>query len=87
MAVTMLVCTNNYKGDCRYGCHCPLPSHFKGVPVIDGDKHDARFTEPPGHVIGLRFKRPRGDEPLQQIIDEIKRLHAEKKQSFVQIPG
>jgi len=87
VAVTMLVCTNNYKGDCRYGCHCPLPSHFKGVPVIDGDKHDARFTEPPGHVIGLRFKRPRGGEPLQQIIDEIKRLHAEKKQSFVQIPG
>ena len=86
VAVTMLVCTNNYKGDCRYGCHCPLPSHFKGVPVIDGDKHDARFTEPPGHVIGLRFKRPRGGESLQQIIDKVKRIHAEKKPSFIQIP-
>ena len=86
VAVTMLVCTNNYKGDCRHGCHCPLPSQFKSVPVIDGDKHDARFTEPPGHVIGLRFKRPKGGEPLQQIIDKAKKLHSEKQPSFIQIP-
>jgi hypothetical protein len=38
----------------------PLPSHydFGGVsyPVLDGDSHDLRFTDPTQHVVGLRAK-------------------------------
>lgn len=35
----------------------PLPKYWNGYPVIDGDVSDARFLDPPGHVVGLRFKR------------------------------
>jgi hypothetical protein len=38
----------------------PLPARFSvaGVeaPVIDGDSNDLRFTDPPGHVVGLSAK-------------------------------
>jgi hypothetical protein len=33
-----------------------LPKYWEGFPVIDGDEHDARFTDRPGHVVGLRAK-------------------------------
>jgi len=33
-----------------------VPSTFKGLPVIDGDKHDRRFEDTKGSVIGLKFK-------------------------------
>ena len=33
-----------------------LPASFKGVPVIDGDKHDLRFLDPAGVIVGLRPK-------------------------------
>lgn len=33
-----------------------LPRAYKGVPVIDGDKHDLRFLDPQGVVVGLRAK-------------------------------
>ena len=33
-----------------------LPSHWHGIPVIDGDMHDARFLDPRGVVVGLRVK-------------------------------
>jgi hypothetical protein len=33
-----------------------LPETFAGRPVIDGDKHDLRFTDPKGCVVGLRAK-------------------------------
>jgi hypothetical protein len=35
-----------------------LPDTFLGLPVIDGDKHDLRFQEPPNTIVGLKFKRP-----------------------------
>jgi hypothetical protein len=33
-----------------------LPKEFLGRPVIDGDKHDLRFLDPPGSVVGLIAK-------------------------------
>lgn len=33
-----------------------LPKYFWGYPVIDGDKHDLRFLDPKGSVIGLSAK-------------------------------
>lgn len=33
-----------------------IPTSYLGFPVIDGDKHDARFTEPKGVVVLLRPK-------------------------------
>jgi hypothetical protein len=35
----------------------PLPSHYLGYPVFDGDVNDNRFKDPIGHIIGLREKR------------------------------
>jgi hypothetical protein len=34
----------------------PLPDSWNGVPVVDGDKTDARFTDPAGVIVGLRAK-------------------------------
>jgi hypothetical protein len=40
-----------------------LPSEYKGKKVIDGDKHDLRFLDPKGVIVGLRAKGPaRQDE-------------------------
>ena len=33
-----------------------LPSHWRGVPVIDGDAHDLRFLDRRGVIVGLRAK-------------------------------
>ncbi len=33
-----------------------LPSSYWGYPVVDGDKNDLRFLDPPGCVIGLSAK-------------------------------
>jgi len=33
-----------------------LPASFKGVPVVDGDKHDLRFLDPHGVIVGLKAK-------------------------------
>jgi len=35
----------------------PLPSHYLGYPVFNGDVTDNRFNDPTGHIIGLREKR------------------------------
>ena len=87
VAVTMAVCQNDYRGDCRWGCNCPLPDSFKGVPVLDGDIHDARFLDPIEHVVGLRLKRPRGGGiGLRELIDNAVRAKAEGRNSFIQIP-
>jgi hypothetical protein len=40
-----------------------LPETFWGLPVIDGDLSDLRFTDPAGCIVGLRAKGPaRKDE-------------------------
>jgi hypothetical protein len=33
-----------------------LPKRYLGSPVIDGDTHDLRYTDPKGSIIGLRNK-------------------------------
>jgi hypothetical protein len=33
-----------------------LPNHWRGRDVIDGTKHDMRFLDPPGVVVGLLAK-------------------------------
>ena len=35
-----------------------LPSHYNGKEVIDGDKHDLRFLDKQGVIVGLRAKGP-----------------------------
>lgn len=37
----------------------PLPTTLFSFPVLDGDEHDARFLDPPGFVVGLKWKGPR----------------------------
>jgi len=37
-------------------CFTELPVTYKGLPVIDGDKTDLRFTDPKNVVVGLTFK-------------------------------
>jgi hypothetical protein len=34
----------------------PLPATYMGRPVVDGDRSDARFLDPAGSVVLLRFK-------------------------------
>lgn len=36
--------------------HGAVPDFYKGIPVIDGDKSDERFLDPPGSLIGLTAK-------------------------------
>jgi hypothetical protein len=33
-----------------------LPKTWWGIPVIDGDRHDARFLDPKGVIVGLKAK-------------------------------
>jgi hypothetical protein len=33
-----------------------VPKMYKGLPVIDGDKHDRRFEDETGRIIGLKLK-------------------------------
>lgn len=34
----------------------PLPSHYMGFHVVDGDTTDERFTDPAGVIVGLKAK-------------------------------
>lgn len=34
----------------------PLPTHWRGYGVIDGDADDLRFLDPTGVIVGLRYK-------------------------------
>lgn len=42
----------------RYGAQ--LPRTFWGRPVVDGDISDLRPLDPPGCIVGLRWKTPAG---------------------------
>jgi hypothetical protein len=39
-----------------------LPETYLGLPVINGDEHDARFVDPKGVVVGLKVKGPKGKQ-------------------------
>jgi hypothetical protein len=42
----------------------PIPDAFTlggaEYPTLDGDKHDLRFLDPPGHIVALKGKRIAG---------------------------
>jgi len=45
----------------------PIPAAWRGLPVVDGDTTDDRFSDPSGVVVGLKAKgKLRGalDHPL-----------------------
>ena len=44
----------------RVGKDEPFPETYFGAPVIDGDKHDLRFLDKKGCVVGLRPKGVKG---------------------------
>jgi hypothetical protein len=46
-----------------------LPSTFKGVKVIDGDKHDMRFLDEPNVVVGLKAKGKAKSDDSGFVID------------------
>lgn len=37
----------------------PFPRFWHAFPTLDGDAHDARFLDPPRHVVALSWKGPR----------------------------
>jgi len=38
-----------------------IPKTFKGYEVIDGDESDVRFMDEKGTIVGLKYKRTKGD--------------------------
>ena len=46
-----------------------LPMAYKGIPVIDGDKHDLRFLDPLGVIVGLRPKGKAANDQSGFVID------------------
>lgn len=40
----------------------PMPTTWNGYRVIDGDKHDRRFEDPTGVIIGLKLKGNKEDK-------------------------
>lgn len=38
----------------------PMPTAWRGLPMIDGDAHDNRWTDPRGVIVGLRAKDASG---------------------------
>jgi hypothetical protein len=46
----------------------PLPSHYMGRPVVDGDLSDLRFLDPDGVVVGLRAKGPAKRDTLGFVV-------------------
>ena len=49
-----------------------LPAKYNGRRVIDGDKHDLRFLDPPGVYVGLAAKGSRGKKDKTGFIIDIK---------------
>ena len=48
-----------------------LPSMFKGLKVIDGDKHDMRFLDEPNVVVGLKAKAKARTDYSGFVIDNL----------------
>jgi hypothetical protein len=63
VAVVFRVC--EHRGTCK----CPLPSSWFNVAVINGDKHDARFLDKSGVLVGLKAKGMARDDVSGFVID------------------
>ena len=48
-----------------------LPSFFKGLKVIDGDKHDMRFLDEDNVVVGLKAKGKARKDNSGFVIDNL----------------
>lgn len=48
-----------------------LPRTFLGTTVIDGDKHDLRFLDPQGVIVGLKPKLPKSKVKARQLVDSL----------------
>ena len=48
-----------------------LPRTFLGRTVIDGDKHDLRFLDPRGVIVGLKPKLPKSKIKARQLVDSL----------------
>ena len=48
-----------------------LPRKFLGRTVIDGDKHDLRFLDPRGVIVGLKPKLPKSKVKARQLVDSL----------------
>lgn len=57
--LNLAVCFSTYYRP-QIGRIDPLPTSYRGFPVIDGDKHDLRLPEfdGTGAIVGLRYKGP-----------------------------
>lgn len=71
-----------------------VPKKWYGMPVVDGDKSDLRFLDPPGTVIGLRAKgAARKDttgfvvrtKPLEDLTKTFKRKETSKNADTVHV--
>jgi hypothetical protein len=47
-----------------------LPATWQGAPVLDGDVTDVRFSDPAGHVVGLRAKGRAKSAPTGGFVQE-----------------
>lgn len=52
----------------------PLPPSCWGLPVIDGDEYDWRPLDPPGVIIGLRYKVPKLAGTIDEFTDFVLRV-------------
>ena len=48
-----------------------LPSEYLGYPVINGDLHDLRFTDPKGVIVGLIAKGPAKNDTSGFVVDAV----------------
>jgi len=48
-----------------------LPRTFLGRTVIDGDKHDLRFLDPRGVIVGLKPKLPKSKIKARELVDSL----------------
>ena len=46
-----------------------LPPYFNDTPVIDGNAHDLRFTDPNGVIVGLTAKGPAKQDKTGFVVD------------------
>ena len=64
-----------------------MPASFIGLPVLDGDKHDYRFLDPRGHVVGLRPKGQAIRDRSGFVRDIDAELNADARPTFAAKPS
>ncbi|HHO58525.1 MAG TPA: hypothetical protein ENJ85_05055 [Oceanithermus profundus] len=57
------------------------------IPVVDGDKHDARFLDPEGSIVALRWKAPVGASQRAAKLAGKKKFSAKQRAAFMEELG